>query len=132
MRSIKIIFFLIGLASILFSVRCTYNKWPESPVSHDTVSFNKQIIPIFTQFCATSRCHNADYINNNVPIDLDSNMAYNQLTGSNSVFVYPYAPNTSILYIEVQENVMPLYLPSLSFIQKQEIYNWIQQGAKNN
>ena len=115
--------------------RCTYNKWPEQPVIvvPDTISFNKQLIPLFTAYCTSSLCHNSNYKGNGSLFSLDSAVAYSSLLEPGHGYVVPGNAEYSILYQQVNTDFMPKNGPPfLSAAQIQEIYKWIQQGAKNN
>ncbi len=142
MRGFKIIFILAGLAIIGISTQCTYKKWPEAPSTSvpDTISFNKQLEPLFIAYCTTGPCHNANYASYspNAVFSLDSSVAYTSLLYGGRGYVVPGNPGTSILYQDVNDRESSSYgmpqnpYPPLSVAQVQEIYNWIQQGAKNN
>jgi len=142
MRSLKIIFIVSCFGLIGISTQCTYDKWPEAPKTSvpDTVSFNKQLLPLFIAYCTSGPCHNSNYnsYNPKAVFSLDSAVAYSSLLYVGRGYVVPGNPGTSVLYQDVNDRESSLYgmpqnpYPPLSAVQVQEIYKWIQQGAKNN
>ena len=122
---------------LLFSwVACTNNKANPAPAKvvlplPDTVSFHKDIQPIFTNNCNNEGCHSGNIPSNR--INLDSSFAYSQLTKGGSGYVDPINPQNSVIYVSIisVSNPMP---PSrkLSDYNIQVVLKWIQQGAKNN
>lgn len=119
-----------------FSVSCTHEiPVPVTPIdstnqngqngcSPDTVYFNNKVLPFIVQNCAQSGCHDATTMARNV-----------LLTSYNSIMttadVVPGRPDNSDLYKVIDRNEMPPSGP-LTTEQKNMIYTWILQGAKNN
>jgi hypothetical protein len=99
-----------------------------------TVSFSKDVIPIFSSYCAiNSNCH-AGTSSYNHYIDLDSAMAYETIITKN--LVSTANPLSSILYTQIAGNGIA-FMPkppaaALSLAQQNLILNWIEQGALNN
>jgi len=96
-----------------------------------TVSFSKEVVPIFTNYCLTgSNCHaSGNSVNRNVV--LDSANAYNTLIAKGLISVSN--PASSLLYVEVAGGEMPKPpAAALSTAQQTLILNWIKQGAQNN
>jgi uncharacterized membrane protein len=96
----------------------------------DTVYFVNDIKPLLNSTCATSGCHDASTAEHGVILDSYSNIIK---TGE----VKPFRPDDSelyeVLFGDKDNDIMPPPPQSpLSAEQKQMIYNWIMQGAKNN
>lgn len=87
------------------------------------VSFKDDLIPIFTQRCATAGCHATG---GHAP-DLTADNAYRSL--NNGVFVNTLIPKESRLYIMINGE-MSTYIPSP--VDKRKVYDWIRNGAPNN
>jgi hypothetical protein len=96
-----------------------------------TVSFSKDIIPIFETSCAiNSSCHSG-LPNAGDNIDLDSAAAYNSIVSKQLVMTSN--PTASLLYVEVSNGTMPKApYPRLPMEKVNLILNWIKQGALNN
>ena len=119
------LFIAILLTGIMAMNSCIKN----SPVA--TISFSKDIIPIFITSCAISgSCHlGANSTNDN--LTLDSAGAYASIMAKN--LVSTSNPGSSLLFVEVSTGVMPKYpYTKLSSSQQNIILQWITQGAKNN
>jgi hypothetical protein len=97
----------------------------------DTVSFQKNIVPIFNQHCNTSGCHSGSKPEKN--FNLEPSKAYATLTKKGSGYVDTIDPTGSVLYsaMVAVENPMPpkgrLDSCTLKMIQF-----WMKQGGKNN
>ena len=115
----------ITLLGVVEMISCTH------PAQTQQVSFSKDIIPIFTASCAlSSACHlGANSINQETNFDADSE--YYTITKKG--LVSTSNPSSSLLYVEVRTNEMPLqpYSP-LPASQQNLILEWIEQGALNN
>jgi hypothetical protein len=123
----KLVATTITAAFAAVMAACTHS--PQVP--QVTVSFSRDIIPIFQASCTIgSDCHSvANNANSN--IDLSDNAAYSTIVSKGLVMVN--TPVASLLYVEVSSGVMPKapYLP-LSQAQLSTILTWIKQGALNN
>ena len=115
---------------------CTYDKAPLTPICTqiipDTVSFSKNIVPIFQTFCSTnSQCHSGTHPAGK--IDLDASVAYAQLMQPGKGYIDTLNPNYSVLYAQMVSSSTPMP-PSgnLNFCTIQLVLKWIQQKAKNN
>jgi hypothetical protein len=86
------------------------------------VSFSNDLIPIFSSNCALSGCH---VPGSQVPY-LTPELAYQQLLGG---FVNTVVPTNSQLYIMINGD-MEVHIPSAT--ERQQIYDWIRNGAPNN
>ncbi len=98
--------------------------------SPDTVYFQNKVLPLIISSCAKSDCHDA--ISQQDGIQLTSYQ-----TIMNSGEVTPGNPNNSDLYEVLNETnpdkIMPRPPSSpLTAAEKDLIYRWIMQGAKNN
>jgi hypothetical protein len=95
----------------------------------DTVSFTKDLVPIFAKNCALSGCHATG---GHVP-NLMADKAYNSLGNGN--FVNLITPENSIIYERLTGKLspsMPLGGASNPSNINALILAWIKQGAKNN
>lgn len=95
----------------------------------NTVSFSKDLVPIFIQNCALSGCHASG---GQVP-DLTAAKAYNSII--NASLVNTNNPTSSIIY----ERLTGVLTPAMPFGKTSNPSNinnlvlaWIKQGAKNN
>jgi hypothetical protein len=123
--------FIVAIAATFLCVVMMASCVHEPNVMPVTVSFKKDIQPIFRASCAiNSDCH-LGASNANAKIDLDSSTAYNTIVNKQLVMVN--SPTASLLYVEVSTGVMPKqpYAP-LTQSQLSLILNWIKQGAANN
>lgn len=106
---------------IALGVLYSCEKTTLQPVQISTVSFSKDIQPIFTSNCIG--CHNGVIQNPN----LQSGAAYNSLTQGG--FVNTSNPTASILYTQINASD---HNPRTNAVQKQQILVWIKEGAKND
>ena len=96
-----------------------------------TVSFSKNIMPIFNANCNLSGCHTgATHAGN---LNLEPSVAYSQLLQSRTGYVDTLNPQSCILYSKLisESDAMP---PGgrLDDCTINLILEWIQQKAKNN
>lgn len=96
----------------------------------DTVYFVNDIQPLLNSTCATSGCHDDQTAKHGVKITSYINIIQ-------TAKVRPYRPDDSKLYEVLfggkDGDLMPPSPQSpLTDAQKQMIYKWIEQGAKNN
>jgi len=106
----------------------TYTIQP-SEVITDTVSFSKNLQPIFTSKCALSGCHVSG---GQVP-DLETGVAFSSLKSAN--LYDTSSPKNSILYgrlIGTLTPAMPIGGSSNPDNVDALVLAWITQGAKNN
>jgi len=98
--------------------------------SADTAYFQQQVLPILVSNCAVPGCHDAISRQDGV-----------QLTDYNSVMttgdVRPFNPGNSEIWEKINDpdpsdRMPPPPRNPLSQAQKDIIYKWIMQGAKNN
>ncbi|HAN64951.1 MAG TPA: hypothetical protein DCQ34_01015 [Chitinophagaceae bacterium] len=102
----------------------------EQPCSADTVYFQNQILPLLISSCAKSNCHDAATRQDGIEL---TSYATIMATGD----VRPGNPNGSDLYEVLNETDPSKIMPRppstpLTAAEKQLIFRWIQQGAKNN
>jgi len=95
----------------------------------DTVSFSKELQPIFTAKCALNGCH----VNGGQAPDLENGESYSSL--SSAKFYNIAAPKSSILYERLTGALAPA-MPVNGTNNPDNInalvLAWITQGAKNN
>lgn len=113
---------------------CLYEKAEVAEVKcdlPDTVSFNRDLLPLFASQCATSGCHSGAHPEGN--LNLEASVAYAQLTDSRSGYVDTLNPEFSLLYAQMNSVSDPM--PPTGLLDKCKrnlILKWIQQKAKNN
>jgi hypothetical protein len=105
-------------------------KNPAATVITRTVSFSKDLQPIFSSSCAISGCH----VEGGQTPNLASGSAYGSLI--NGSFLNKSAPASSTIYERLIGKItpaMPLNAPESDPGQIEELLlAWITQGAKNN
>jgi hypothetical protein len=89
------------------------------------VSFSGDLVPLFSNNCALSGCHDGTAHNP----DLRASKAYDALT--NGGFINTVVPTNSIIYGEVKSGDMPP-TGALKASDVQKILDWIRNGAPNN
>ncbi len=123
-------YFSIIISIIFLSICLTSCEWEQiEPVDvlPENVSFNNDIMPIFTQSCNSVGCHNSGGISP----DLSEGNAYNTLT--NGDILNLTNPENSELYIRMIDIKSPMPLSGiLSKSQTDKVLVWIREGAKNN
>jgi hypothetical protein len=128
MKSKKILVFIVGLFTVMFS-GCykdviSPGKDPNAPPQQ--VSFSGDLVPIFTANCTTSGCH--DGVPGHKP-SLTAANAYNAITSGG--YINTVVPSSSIIYGEVKSGNMPP-TGALKSTDVQKILDWIRLGAPNN
>jgi len=130
----KKLFLIFGLGISLSYIACKYDALvPYQPptestnCSSDTVYFAQSVGPLLNSSCGTSGCHDANSHKDGVVMTDHYSIIQEVKIGN---------PSNSKLYkvlIENGEDRMPP-APASPFTtaQKELIYKWIQQGAKNN
>jgi len=108
---------------LLFALGFLYSCEKETikPIKVLTVSYSKDIQPIFTNKCI--QCHDASMNPN-----LTSGNSYNSLTKGG--FYNKANPSQSIIYVQITTNAS--HIPRTSDVEKQKILLWITLGAKND
>lgn len=133
LEAIGLILFLLIIASCKHDIPIRVIEPPvdggEQTCSADTVYFQNKVLPLLNSSCAMSGCH--DDITHKDGVNL-STYGYIMATGG----VRPGNPTNSKLYKVLNEtggDRMPPP-PAAAFTQAQKdiIYKWILQGAKNN
>jgi len=90
-----------------------------------SVCFQRDILPIFTNSCGMSGCHNAT--TKAKGYDLTS------YAGIMNKGVFPYHPNSSGLYTECLSGKMPVSpVPKLDSTKLSLVFRWINMGALND
>jgi hypothetical protein len=119
-RSQSLILAFVMLAGISLLVSCEkYSFIVETVSPTDTIHFQADLQPIFTANCIL--CHNASR-----KPDLRNGNSYNSL--SSGGYITP-ADSTCRLYVQIKSGH-----PSSAFsdVDRQKIFIWVKQGAKNN
>ncbi len=97
----------------------------------DSVTFQKDILPILSTNCALASCHSGSAPAGD--LNMERSKAYSQLSKSGTGYLIPYNPNSSLLYSQLVSVSQPMPpTGSLDICNIQLIKNWIAQGAKNN
>ena len=112
---------------------CTYEKakLKVNCVLPDTVSFGRNIQPIFNAYCNGSGCHNSS--SHSGSLNLEAPVAYSQLLAHGTGYIDTLNPEFSLLYSKLTSasGIMP---PSgrLDDCKINLVLEWIKQKAKNN
>lgn len=97
------------------------------PCSTDTVYFTNQILPLINSSCAMSGCHDAISHQDGVILTSYSTIMQQVVAGN---------PSSSDLYKEIiktgNDRMPPPPSPAFTQAQKDLVFKWISQGAKNN
>ena len=112
---------------------CTSGTQPEEALAYPdkNLSFSRHIHPIFLSDCAAEEgCHRSAQ----PAAELDLETATPTFVGRSGLVVIPKAPDHSLLYQLLLENVgntprMPLQRGQLPENKIRAIRNWIQEGA---
>jgi hypothetical protein len=100
---------------------------PETLVDPDgppqAVSYKTELAPLFNSSCALSGCH----VSGSHKPYMATDISYQQIV--NGGFVNTLVPKESILY-KMINGEMREYIPSAT--DRQKVYDWIRNGAKNN
>jgi hypothetical protein len=125
MNKVFLLFF-IGLSLMIFSCEKSVYMTPNLP---DTISFKKDIVPIFNSYCNSSSCHGGSFPQGN--FSLEPSVAYQQLWKKSMIDTLH--PESSVLYVQMNGGsmIMPPSGRIDSFFVK-EVLKWIQQKGKNN
>ncbi|MGE5518457.1 MAG: hypothetical protein ACM3VS_00935 [Candidatus Dadabacteria bacterium] len=122
-------FLLLVCGSVLLLAGCYKNKtvYLDAPQITRTVTFSKDILPIFSKSCSLSGCHSSGA---QAPNLTDAN-AYNSLIIGN--YINKSVPESSLIYLKMTGKKGTAMPPAGS----NKDYNalilaWIQQGANNN
>lgn len=121
------------LLLLSYMASCTYTKWEQPPtcVLPDTVSFSKDIVPVFTAYCSVSGCHSGSSPAGG--LNLSAQFAYQELIKSGSGYVDTIDPAYSILYATMNNSANPMPpTGKLDDCSLDLILKWIEQKAKNN
>ena len=119
---------LLSLSS-LFS--CTKAKVEDVCTTPATVSFQKDIQPIFNTNCATSGCHAGTKPSGT--LNLEASVAYENLTDSKSGYLDTVHPKASLLYTSMTSVTNPMPPNGkLSKCTTDLILKWIEQKSKYN
>ena len=123
---------ILVLAGLVFTTGCykvtTLVVDNEQAVT-TTVSFSKDMLPVFTKSCALSGCHSAG----GTAPDLSAANAYNSII--NGSFVNLGTPASSELYLWLTGKravAMPSGAANNPSNINQLVLAWVKQGAKNN
>ncbi len=125
-------FFLLSILILLMS--CTRDKGLEinpSCTIPEKISYSKDVQPLLTTNCLGGGCHQGTNPAGN--LDLSSANSYKELSESGSGYIDTINPKFSVLNAQLNSasNPMPP-TGKLTDCNLQLIYQWMEQGAKNN
>ncbi len=123
---------------ILFAISCTYDKASSvdpavkcNTALPDTVSFSKNILPVFAQNCSTPGCHSGSNPEGN--LNLEASVAYSKISKSGSGYVDTINPKKSVIYSSLMSTSSPMPpTGKLDECSIELIVKWMEQNAKNN
>jgi hypothetical protein len=124
--------FGLFISSILFlAVSCKKARVEEVCSSPTTVSYKRDIQPIFNANCATSGCHAGKKPAGS--LNLEASVSFENLSDSKSDYIDTVNPTTSLLYTSMTSVTNPMPPNGkLSKCSTDLILKWIEQKAKNN
>lgn len=142
MKKLKPILFFTAL--LIGVLSCEHEPFPAVPghCYEDTIYYNRDIQPIFSEYCI--KCHNGSYYyeedDKTITLDLTSYeglMKYNDDEDDDIIDTEDYRPDQSDLYERINSKVgdddlMPFGGPKLPDSLIVKIGKWIRQGAQNN
>ncbi len=102
-----------------------------STINPDTISYARDIQPIFDANCNESGCHSGAHPEGG--LNLEAAYSYNELMDEGSGYVDTIRPRRSLLYSEMSSKSDPM--PPTGKLDKctlEKIERWMQQKAKNN
>jgi hypothetical protein len=121
----------MGFLTSFFVSACTHEPVQTLCATPTTVSFSKDILPVFNQYCSTSGCHAGASPSGN--LNLETAVAYAQLTRKGKGYIDTLTPQYSVLFSSMNATYNPM--PPTGKLDKctiDKVLNWIQQKAKNN
>ena len=137
----RLVIFICVVASVLLFVSScrhqpltddTSGNTPTQSITcnPDTIYFQQKVLPIFISNCTQGGCHDAISREGDVILDNYDNIIR---TGK----IRAFDANNSKAYKKIMENnpndrMPPAPMPALTQEQKNIVYQWIMQGAKNN
>ena len=128
MRKVLLCFFLLAV----WTGSCTYEQ-ADSPACGlpDTVSFSRDIQPIFAAHCTDISCHTGNMPAAN--FNLEPDRAYQELSDPGSGYLDTLQPHISLFYAQMISVSTPMP-PSgnLDDCTTDLVLKWIEQKAKNN
>ncbi len=133
-------FYVLLILAIGFTVNaCEKEPIPEPEPEPDPVSFNNEVQPIFTTYCAYSGCH--DPSTESAQLDLTDSASYAELVNTASFLfsgqtrIIPSDTINSVLIKLIKGQAsprMPFFSTALSDQNIETITTWVAQGANNN
>ena len=126
----KSIIMLASLVGIILAIQSCYYEYPPvpSPIEPEDVSFNTHILPILTEKCGTTECHDGTK-----KPDLRAANAYRELKSGGYYNVT--FPEDSKIYVSITDGIGGLVMPpsgSVSQLDQELILTWIAKGAPND
>ena len=124
--------FVLFISVILFlTVSCKKATVEEVCSPPTTVSYKRDIQPIFNTNCATSGCHAGSKPAGS--LNLEASVAFANLSDSKSGYIDTVNPTASLLYTSMTSVTNPMPPNGkLSKCSTDLILKWIEQKAKNN
>jgi hypothetical protein len=134
-RHIRFAFFVVLLGAVFASCGDDGDE-PVGPDPSGPITFAADIQPIFTARCAVSGCHVNPGPSAN--LNLSAGVAYTNIVNvptevfTPGVRVTPFSPDSSVLYLLVEDGLMPARGSRLTSKQLAGIKTWIEEGALDN
>ena len=106
------------------------------PEPSGPITFAADIQPMFTARCAVSGCHVNPGPSAN--LNLSAGLSYDNIVNvptevfTPGVRVTPFSPDSSVLYLLVEDGLMPARGSMLTKTQIAAIKTWIEEGAPDN
>ena len=107
---------------LIFTAACEKVQFEPVVIPNDSISYSIVIQPVFDNSCVS--CHPPTK-----GLDLTSPNSYNAIVPEFAAPADSSDPGQSKLYLKITGSS---HNPKTSDVEKQEIFNWISQGVKNN
>ncbi|MEP7324260.1 MAG: hypothetical protein ABI761_20180, partial [Saprospiraceae bacterium] len=95
-----------SIAILMLLSSCTYESMPSACDSIETVSFSKNILPVFNQHCGILGCHASGFLAGN--LNLEPSVAYIQLNKRGKGYIDTLNPGASVLYSSMASSSNPM------------------------
>ena len=131
---IRFAYFALILCAVFAS--CGDDDEPTGPEPSGPITFAGDIQPIFTARCAVSGCHVNPGPSAN--LNLSAGVSYDNIVNvptevfTPGVRVTPFDPDSSVLYLLIEDGIMPARGSRLTSTQVGAFKTWIEDGALDN
>ena len=132
-KAIVPILFVIGMVAFSCSKDVAVVTSTCTQSMPDSVSFKKNILPVFHGHCSIAGCHTSPNPAGLGHLNLSASVAYTQLMQSGKGYIDTINPTNSILYVQMISSSKPMPpTGNLDACTTQMVLKWIQQKARNN